>query len=46
MLAMDGKDPVTAEVLRLEQAQKWVAGTHEGFADLLQALHEEQKRAP
>jgi phosphonate transport system substrate-binding protein len=45
MLAMDGKDPVTAEVLRLEQAQKWVPGTHEGYDDLLQALRAE-KGAP
>jgi phosphate/phosphite/phosphonate ABC transporter binding protein len=46
MLAMDGKDPVTAEVLRLEQAKRWVPGTHEGFGDLLQALRAEQKVTP
>jgi len=46
MLAMDGKDPVTAEVLRLEGAKRWVAGTHEGFDDLLQALREQANPAP
>jgi phosphonate transport system substrate-binding protein len=46
MLAMDGKDPVTAEVLRLERARKWVLGTHKGFEDLLQALREELRQAP
>ncbi|MBL8794999.1 MAG: phosphate/phosphite/phosphonate ABC transporter substrate-binding protein [Planctomycetia bacterium] len=46
MLAMDGKDAVTAEILRLEQCQKWVPGTHEGFEDLLQALREQHKQTP
>lgn len=45
MLAMDGKDPVTAEILELEAAKKWVPGTQEGFEDLLKALREEQKVA-
>ena len=46
MLAMDGKDAVTAEILRLEQAAKWVPGTHEGFEDLLQRLREQANPAP
>jgi phosphate/phosphite/phosphonate ABC transporter binding protein len=41
MLAMDGKDECTSEVLRLEGAKKWVAGSPDGFAVLLQALREE-----
>ena len=40
MLAMDGKDPITAEIMRLEDTKKWVAGTPEGFEPLLQALRE------
>lgn len=40
MLAMDGKDPVTAEVLRLEHCRQWVAGGQEGFEPLLKALRE------
>jgi ABC-type phosphate/phosphonate transport system substrate-binding protein len=44
MLAMDGKDEGTAEVLRLEGASKWVAGTHDGFGVLVRALREEGDR--
>ena len=43
MLAMDGKDPATAEVLRGEHCGKWVpAGkeAQEGYRDLLKALRE------
>jgi len=43
MLAMDGKDPLTAEVLKLEHCGKWVAAgqpAQDGYADLLQALRE------
>ena len=38
MLAMDGKDECTAEILRLEGASKWVAGSPEGFETLIEAL--------
>jgi len=38
MLAMDGKDEGTAEILRLEAASKWVAGSPEGFQTLIEAL--------
>jgi phosphonate transport system substrate-binding protein len=41
MVAMDGKDPVTAEILKLEHCTKWVpAGkkAQEGYTDLLNAL--------
>jgi ABC-type phosphate/phosphonate transport system substrate-binding protein len=38
MLAMDGKDACTAEVLRLEGARKWVAGSPDGFETLIEAL--------
>jgi ABC-type phosphate/phosphonate transport system substrate-binding protein len=41
MLAMDGKDQCTAEVLRLEGASKWVGGSPDGFAELLRALRDE-----
>ena len=43
MLAMDGKDPAAAEVLRGEHCGKWVpAGkeAQEGYRDLLKALRE------
>jgi ABC-type phosphate/phosphonate transport system substrate-binding protein len=43
MLAMDGKDSATREVLKLEGCTKWVpAGkkAREGFADLLEALRQ------
>lgn len=41
MLAMDGKDPIAAEIMRLEDTKKWVAASPEGFEPLLQALREE-----
>jgi hypothetical protein len=44
MLAMDGNDECTGEVLRLEGAKRWVAGIPNGFAVLLQALQEEAAR--
>jgi ABC-type phosphate/phosphonate transport system substrate-binding protein len=42
MLAMDGKDPLTAEILKLEHCSKWVPGSQEGYEALLQALREGQ----
>jgi phosphonate transport system substrate-binding protein len=41
MLAMDGKDERTAEILRLEAASKWVAGSPDGFETLIEALRAE-----
>ena len=41
MLAMDGKDERTAEILRLEGASKWVAGSPDGFKTLIEALRAE-----
>ena len=41
MLAMDPSDPLTAEAMRLEGTRKWVAGSQEGFQELLKALDEE-----
>jgi phosphate/phosphite/phosphonate ABC transporter binding protein len=44
MLAMDGKDPAAAEVLKLEHCSKWVpAGkeAQEGYRDLLEALRKQ-----
>jgi ABC-type phosphate/phosphonate transport system substrate-binding protein len=41
MLAMDPNDPSTAEAMRLEGTKKWVAGSQEGFQELLKALREE-----
>ncbi len=41
MLAMDPKDPSTAEAMRLEGTKKWVAGSQEGFQELLKALRAE-----
>jgi phosphate/phosphite/phosphonate ABC transporter binding protein len=44
MIAMDGKDAVTCEILKLEHCKKWVpAGpkAQEGFATLLTALREQ-----
>jgi ABC-type phosphate/phosphonate transport system substrate-binding protein len=38
MLAMDGRDERTAEILRLEGAGKWVAGSADGFQTLIEAL--------
>jgi ABC-type phosphate/phosphonate transport system substrate-binding protein len=42
MLAMDGKDECTAEILRLEGASKWVAGSPDGFGTLVEALRAEK----
>jgi ABC-type phosphate/phosphonate transport system substrate-binding protein len=41
MLAMDPKDPSTAEAMRLEGTKKWVVGSQEGFQELVKALREE-----
>jgi ABC-type phosphate/phosphonate transport system substrate-binding protein len=41
MLAMEPDDPLTAQVMRLEGTRRWVAGSHEGFAALLEALGKE-----
>jgi len=49
MIAMDGKDEVTAEVLKLEHCSKWVPGGAEaqkGFGDLLEALKEQPTLPP
>jgi ABC-type phosphate/phosphonate transport system substrate-binding protein len=40
MLAMDPSDPLAAEVMRLEGTRRWVAGSQEGFRELLKALDE------
>jgi ABC-type phosphate/phosphonate transport system substrate-binding protein len=43
MVAMTGKDPLTATVLKLEGCKKWVPVTKEaraGFDDLLKALRD------
>jgi phosphonate transport system substrate-binding protein len=40
MLAMDPSDPLAAEAMRLEGTRRWVAGSQEGFRDLLKALDE------
>lgn len=42
MTAMDPKDPLTGEVLELEHCKKWVPGSQEGYAVLLEALKEKQ----
>jgi phosphonate transport system substrate-binding protein len=42
MLAMDGKDECTAEILRLESASKWIAGSPDGFETLIEALRAER----
>lgn len=38
MLAMDPKDPATADVMRLEGTRKWLAGSQKGFQDLFRAV--------
>ncbi len=43
MLAMDGKDECTAEILRLEAASKWVAGSPDGFETLVEVLRAEKE---
>ena len=40
MLAMDPNDPLTAEAMRLEGTRKWVAGSQDGFQELLKALQQ------
>jgi len=40
MLSMDMNDPLTAQILRLEHAGRWVAGSQEGYAPLLEALRD------
>ncbi len=40
MTAMDPDDPDTADVMRLEGTRAWVAGSPDGFRDLLEALGE------
>ena len=40
MLAMDPKDGQTADVMRLEGTSKWVAGSQDGFRELLKALED------
>jgi hypothetical protein len=40
-LALNPNDPSTAEAMRLEGTKKWVAGSQEGFQELLKALREE-----
>jgi phosphonate transport system substrate-binding protein len=44
MLAMDGKDERTAEILRLEAASKWVAGSPDGFETLIEVVRAEKIR--
>jgi phosphonate transport system substrate-binding protein len=46
MLAMDGKDEGTAEILRLEAARRWVAGSPDGFETLIEALRAVQAKGP
>jgi ABC-type phosphate/phosphonate transport system substrate-binding protein len=41
MLAMDPNDPLAGEAMRLEGTRKWVAGSQEGFRELLKALDEQ-----
>lgn len=44
MLAMDGNDPLTEEILKLEHCHKWVPGgteAQDGFGHLLQALKDQ-----
>ena len=45
MLAMDGKDSLTSEVMELEGCKKWVAGGPDGFVDLVKALQEDSRQA-
>lgn len=45
MLAMDGKDPVTAEILKLEHCSKWVLGgksAQDGFEELFKAVRDDR----
>jgi phosphonate transport system substrate-binding protein len=45
MLAMSAEEPGCADVLRLEGTRQWIAGTHEGFEDLIEALRESEQAA-
>jgi ABC-type phosphate/phosphonate transport system substrate-binding protein len=38
MTAMDPSDPLTADVMRLEGTRRWVAGSPDGFRELIKAL--------
>jgi phosphonate transport system substrate-binding protein len=42
MTAMDGKDPLTSEILELEHCKKWVPGSQEGYGVLFDALRQKQ----
>jgi ABC-type phosphate/phosphonate transport system substrate-binding protein len=42
MTAMDGKDPLTSEILELEHCKKWVPGSQTGFEVLFDALRQQQ----
>jgi phosphate/phosphite/phosphonate ABC transporter binding protein len=42
LCAMDGKDEATREVLELEHCKKWVPGSQDGYAVLLDALRDKQ----
>ena len=46
MLAMDPSDPLAAEAMRLEGTRRWVAGSQEGFQELLKALDESPACGP
>jgi phosphonate transport system substrate-binding protein len=46
MLAMDGKEEGTAEILRLEAASRWVAGSAGGFETLIEALRAGKSKGP
>jgi phosphonate transport system substrate-binding protein len=46
MLAMDPADPLTADVMRLEGTERWVAGSPEGFRELIKALKQAEARGP
>jgi phosphonate transport system substrate-binding protein len=41
MFAMDPNDPATAENIHLEGTRKWVAGSPDGFQELVKTLREE-----
>src|SRR5262245_3509380 len=42
MTAMDGKDPLTREILELEHCGRWVPGSQEGYGVLFEALRQKQ----
>jgi ABC-type phosphate/phosphonate transport system substrate-binding protein len=42
MLAMDLRDPLTGEILRLEHCTKWVEGSQEGYGYLMKALRDQE----